>query len=199
MSDGLVVALSSEIWEDKVPGDCFEECGGSVRLGTQTLSQIHGFQGKSSLFLWAGLVMRDQSKGWTFKLMICSRFPPPLLFNQSFADLPHRPVLVDLTVEEGQRLKVIYGSCAGFHAIDVDSGNNYDIYIPVHVSYAVVRQQWLLTCETYRSSSLLFSSQTDPEPRDTARNCVPAQLRRHGNAAVLRGRRRLRQHIRTHH
>lgn len=56
------------------------------------------------------------------------------LLNQSFADLPHRPVLVDLTVEEGQRLKVIYGSCAGFHAIDVDSGNNYDIYIPVHVS-----------------------------------------------------------------
>uniref|UniRef100_A0AAX7SIF1 non-specific serine/threonine protein kinase n=1 Tax=Astatotilapia calliptera TaxID=8154 RepID=A0AAX7SIF1_ASTCA len=48
-------------------------------------------------------------------------------------NLPHRPVLVDLTVEEGQRLKVIYGSCAGFHAIDVDSGNNYDIYIPVHV------------------------------------------------------------------
>ena len=53
---------------------------------------------------------------------------------QSFGDLPHRPLLVDLTVEEGQRLKVIYGSCAGFHAIDVDSGNNYDIYIPVHVS-----------------------------------------------------------------
>uniref|UniRef100_A0A673C8S1 non-specific serine/threonine protein kinase n=1 Tax=Sphaeramia orbicularis TaxID=375764 RepID=A0A673C8S1_9TELE len=54
---------------------------------------------------------------------------------KSFADLPHRPVLVDLTVEEGQRLKVIYGSCAGFHAIDVDSGNNYDIYIPVHVGF----------------------------------------------------------------
>lgn len=32
-------------------------------------------------------------------------------------------------------MKVIYGSCAGFHAIDVDSGNNYDIYIPVHVSW----------------------------------------------------------------
>ncbi|KAH0626011.1 hypothetical protein JD844_000708 [Phrynosoma platyrhinos] len=55
---------------------------------------------------------------------------------KSFADLPHRPLLVELTVEEGQRLKVIYGSCAGFHAIDVDSGNNYDIYIPVHVSRA---------------------------------------------------------------
>ncbi|XP_014583815.1 misshapen-like kinase 1 isoform X8 [Equus przewalskii] len=52
---------------------------------------------------------------------------------KSFADLPHRPLLVDLTVEEGQRLKVIYGSSAGFHAVDVDSGNSYDIYIPVHV------------------------------------------------------------------
>uniref|UniRef100_A0A3P8PT38 non-specific serine/threonine protein kinase n=1 Tax=Astatotilapia calliptera TaxID=8154 RepID=A0A3P8PT38_ASTCA len=56
---------------------------------------------------------------------------------KSFSDLPHRPVLVDLTVEEGQRLKVIYGSCAGFHAIDVDSGNNYDIYIPVHIQSQV--------------------------------------------------------------
>nr|KAF6457517.1 misshapen like kinase 1 [Rousettus aegyptiacus] len=52
---------------------------------------------------------------------------------KSFADLPHRPLLVDLTVEEGQRLKVIYGSSAGFHAVDVDSGNSYDIYIPVHI------------------------------------------------------------------
>uniref|UniRef100_A0AAY4EDJ8 non-specific serine/threonine protein kinase n=1 Tax=Denticeps clupeoides TaxID=299321 RepID=A0AAY4EDJ8_9TELE len=56
---------------------------------------------------------------------------------KSFSDLPHRPQLVDLTVEEGQRLKVIYGSCAGFHAIDVDSGNNYDIYIPVHIQSQV--------------------------------------------------------------
>ncbi|XP_041948422.1 misshapen-like kinase 1 isoform X5 [Alosa sapidissima] len=56
---------------------------------------------------------------------------------KSFSDLPHRPCLVDLTVEEGQRLKVIYGSSAGFHAIDVDSGNNYDIYIPVHIQSQV--------------------------------------------------------------
>lgn len=53
---------------------------------------------------------------------------------QSFTELQHRPQLVDLTVEEGQRLKVIYGSSVGFHVIDVDSGNPYDIYIPSHVS-----------------------------------------------------------------
>ncbi|KAM9498577.1 misshapen-like kinase 1 isoform 9-T9 [Salvelinus alpinus] len=57
---------------------------------------------------------------------------------KSFVDLPHRPQLVDLTVEEGQRLKVIYGSIAGFHAIDVDSGNNYDIYIPVHIQCQIM-------------------------------------------------------------
>ncbi|KAM9749079.1 misshapen-like kinase 1 isoform 2-T2 [Dama dama] len=61
---------------------------------------------------------------------------------KSFADLPHRPLLVDLTVEEGQRLKVIYGSSAGFHAVDVDSGNSYDIYIPVHVSLAGPWAEW---------------------------------------------------------
>ncbi|XP_035277283.1 traf2 and NCK-interacting protein kinase-like isoform X10 [Anguilla anguilla] len=52
---------------------------------------------------------------------------------KSFTDLQHRPQLVDLTVEEGQRLKVIFGSSIGFHVIDVDSGNPYDIYIPSHI------------------------------------------------------------------
>uniref|UniRef100_A0A3B4AA91 non-specific serine/threonine protein kinase n=1 Tax=Periophthalmus magnuspinnatus TaxID=409849 RepID=A0A3B4AA91_9GOBI len=52
---------------------------------------------------------------------------------KSFTELQHRPLLVDLTVEEGQRLKVIYGSTVGFHVIDVDSGNPYDIYIPSHI------------------------------------------------------------------
>ncbi|XP_075905227.1 TRAF2 and NCK interacting kinase b isoform X11 [Nelusetta ayraudi] len=52
---------------------------------------------------------------------------------KSFTELQHRPLLVDLTVEEGQRLKVIYGSSVGFHVIDVDSGNPYDIYIPSHI------------------------------------------------------------------
>ncbi|XP_061782111.1 mitogen-activated protein kinase kinase kinase kinase 4-like isoform X4 [Nerophis lumbriciformis] len=52
---------------------------------------------------------------------------------KSFGDLVHKPLLVDLTVEEGQRLKVIYGSCLGFHAVDVDSGAVYDIYLPTHI------------------------------------------------------------------
>ncbi|XP_030623213.1 TRAF2 and NCK interacting kinase b isoform X4 [Chanos chanos] len=56
---------------------------------------------------------------------------------KSFTDLQHKPQLVDLTVEEGQRLKVIYGSSVGFHVIDVDSGNPYDIYIPSHIQSSV--------------------------------------------------------------
>lgn len=53
---------------------------------------------------------------------------------QSFGELNHRPLLVDLTVEEQTRLKVIYGSADGFHAVDLDSATVYDIYLPKHVS-----------------------------------------------------------------
>ncbi|XP_015216649.1 TRAF2 and NCK-interacting protein kinase isoform X4 [Lepisosteus oculatus] len=56
---------------------------------------------------------------------------------KSFTDLQHKPQLVDLTVEEGQRLKVIYGSSVGFHVIDVDSGNPYDVYIPSHIQSSI--------------------------------------------------------------
>ncbi|XP_026042213.1 traf2 and NCK-interacting protein kinase-like isoform X4 [Astatotilapia calliptera] len=52
---------------------------------------------------------------------------------KSFRTLPQKPLSVDLTVEEGQRLKVIYGSVSGFHAIDVDSGTPYDLYLPTHI------------------------------------------------------------------
>jgi len=51
---------------------------------------------------------------------------------KSFPDLLYKPLLVDLTVEEGIRLKVIYGSREGFHAVDLDNGHVYDIYIPAH-------------------------------------------------------------------
>ena len=55
---------------------------------------------------------------------------------QSFGELAHRPLLVDLTVEDNTRLKVIYGSCDGFHAVDLDSATVYDIYLPKHVRLA---------------------------------------------------------------
>ncbi|KAM8910228.1 mitogen-activated protein kinase kinase kinase kinase 4-like isoform 5-T5 [Spinachia spinachia] len=56
---------------------------------------------------------------------------------KSFRSLPQKPLSVDLTVEEGQRLKVIYGSLSGFHAIDVDSGTPYDLYLPTHIQGSI--------------------------------------------------------------
>ncbi|XP_071979461.1 nik-related protein kinase isoform X1 [Engystomops pustulosus] len=52
---------------------------------------------------------------------------------KSFSSLHQKPLFVDLTVENGQRLKVIFGSSVGFHAIDVDSGTVYDLYLPTHI------------------------------------------------------------------
>lgn len=57
---------------------------------------------------------------------------------KSFGELQHRPLLVDLTIEEGTRLKVIYGSADGFHAVDLDTASVYDIYIPKHTQGAIV-------------------------------------------------------------
>uniref|UniRef100_A0AAX7UEL4 non-specific serine/threonine protein kinase n=1 Tax=Astatotilapia calliptera TaxID=8154 RepID=A0AAX7UEL4_ASTCA len=71
---------------------------------------------------------------------------------KSFGDLVHKPLLVDLTVEEGQRLKVIYGSYSGFHAVDVDSGAVYDIYLPTHV-----RTQ----SHSYNSHAIIILPNTD--------------------------------------
>lgn len=54
---------------------------------------------------------------------------------KAFGELMHKPLLVDLTIEEGSRLKVIYGSAQGFHAVDLDSATVFDIYIPAHVRF----------------------------------------------------------------
>ncbi|XP_052217159.1 mitogen-activated protein kinase kinase kinase kinase 4-like isoform X4 [Dreissena polymorpha] len=57
---------------------------------------------------------------------------------KSFGDLAQKPQIVDLTVEEGQRLKVLYGSKYGFHAVDVDTASVYDLYIPQHTHGPIV-------------------------------------------------------------
>ncbi|KRY13984.1 Serine/threonine-protein kinase mig-15 [Trichinella patagoniensis] len=56
----------------------------------------------------------------------------------SFGQLTHQPLIVDLTVEENARLKVLYGSSEGFHAIDLDSASIYDIHVPTHVQGFIV-------------------------------------------------------------
>jgi hypothetical protein len=54
-----------------------------------------------------------------------------------FSQLTYSPLLVDLTIEEGSRLKVIYGSKYGFHAIDLDTSNQIDIYLPQQVYISI--------------------------------------------------------------
>ena len=88
---------------------------------------------------------------------------PSFCVCQSFTELQHRPLLVDLTVEEGQRLKVIYGSCSGFHAVDVDSGAVYDIYLPTHVSARPRRSSYL--CFSHPSLSFSNASSSPPPLR----------------------------------
>lgn len=51
---------------------------------------------------------------------------------KSIPELTNKPLLVDLTIEENQRLKVIYASSIGFHAIDLDTHTVFDLYIPSH-------------------------------------------------------------------
>ncbi|KAG4071023.1 hypothetical protein HA402_001460 [Bradysia odoriphaga] len=57
---------------------------------------------------------------------------------KSFGELDHRPLLVDLTIEDQSRLKVIYGSAEGFHAVDLDSATVYDIYLPKHTQGPII-------------------------------------------------------------
>uniref|UniRef100_A0A1I8EQ50 non-specific serine/threonine protein kinase n=1 Tax=Wuchereria bancrofti TaxID=6293 RepID=A0A1I8EQ50_WUCBA len=56
---------------------------------------------------------------------------------KAFSQLTHLPLIVDLTVEKNSRLKVLYGSREGFHAIDLDSGSIDDIYTPANTETVV--------------------------------------------------------------
>ncbi|XP_056624995.1 misshapen-like kinase 1 isoform X2 [Triplophysa dalaica] len=74
---------------------------------------------------------------------------------KSFTSLPQKPLSVDLTVENGQRLKVIYGSHFGFHAIDVDSGTPFDLYLPSHIQ-GVIRPHAVIILPSSSGMELLL-------------------------------------------
>lgn len=84
--------------------------------------------------------------------------------------------------------------------MDVDSGAVYDIYLPTHVraettdTIITVAFARILTLEL----SVLFGV-LDPDQYSVARHHHPAKHRRHRAAGVLRGRGRVRQHLRPHH
>ena len=117
-----------------------------------------------------------------------------------------QPLLVDLTIEDGSRLKVLYGSMEGFHAIDVDSGSLYDVYIPPHTQGeprgGSRPRVWAFRGSRRRTLTILiptwiFStwSRSDPTSHDrgVAQHFGPAA------ADVLRQRRRLRGHLWQNH
>lgn len=74
---------------------------------------------------------------------------------KSFHELVHKPLLVDMTIEEDIRLKVIYGSREGFHAVDLDNGHVYDIYIPVH-SQGPITPHTIITLAKSKGMQLLL-------------------------------------------
>ena len=74
---------------------------------------------------------------------------------KSFTDLANKPQIVDLLVEEGQRLKVVYGSNSGFHAIDVDTTSLYDLYIPSHAQLPITPHTIVVLPNTNQMQLLL--------------------------------------------
>lgn len=74
---------------------------------------------------------------------------------KSFPELLHKPLLVDMTIEEDIRLKVIYGSREGFHAVDLDNGHVYDIYIPGH-SQGAITPHTIITLPNSKGMQLLL-------------------------------------------
>lgn len=66
--------------------------------------------------------------------------------DKLFSSLHFRPLLVDLTVEENQRLKVIYGSEAGFHAIDLDTNTVFDLYLCPKVCVPIFLSTYRRSC-----------------------------------------------------
>ncbi|GFT70843.1 hypothetical protein TNCV_4163281 [Trichonephila clavipes] len=100
----------------------------------------HGFKDWENTFrIWSGNVKYERIKFLVIALKesveIYAWAPKPyhkFMAFKSFSDLLHKPLLVDLTVEENIRLKVIFGSADGFHAVDLDSGAVYDVYLPTH-------------------------------------------------------------------
>ncbi|XP_051514496.1 misshapen-like kinase 1 isoform X2 [Myxocyprinus asiaticus] len=85
---------------------------------------------------------------------------------KSFSSLPQKPLSVDLTVENGQRLKVIYGSHSGFHAIDVDSGSPFDLYLPSHIQ-GVIRPHAIIILPGSSGMELLLCYEDEGVYTDT--------------------------------
>uniref|UniRef100_A0AC35TPK6 CNH domain-containing protein n=1 Tax=Rhabditophanes sp. KR3021 TaxID=114890 RepID=A0AC35TPK6_9BILA len=112
--------LEREIFEDGV-----EKRNGWVNVGDlQNILHFKIIRYERIKFLIIGLEDSIELHAWTLRPY--NRF----MAFKSFGELGHQPLIVDLTIEESARLKILYGSNAGFHSIDLDSTKISDIYIP---------------------------------------------------------------------
>ncbi|XP_063712581.1 serine/threonine-protein kinase mig-15-like isoform X2 [Symsagittifera roscoffensis] len=75
---------------------------------------------------------------------------------KSFPNLTYTPRLVDLKIEDGNRLKVIYGSDRGFHAVDLDSSRCFDLYLPQHTGTGSVVPHCMVTFPGSNGTKLLL-------------------------------------------
>lgn len=110
----------------------------------------------------------------------------------------HRPLLVDLTIEDQSRLKVIYGSAEGFHAVDLDSATVYDIYLPKHVSQVNELHFFAATATTtaycnrlilkwpFLMIKMFWNFVLDSGSNNTTLHCGTAEFERYAIASVLR-------------
>jgi TRAF2/NCK-interacting kinase len=112
--------------------------------------------------IWSGNVKYERIKFLVIALKesveIYAWAPKPyhkFMAFKSFPDLVHKPLLVDMTIEEGIRLKVIYGSSEGFHAVDLDCGAVYDIYVPAH-SQGPITPHTIITLPNSKGLQLLL-------------------------------------------
>lgn len=91
---------------------------------------------------------------------------------------------MDLTIEDQSRLKVIYGSAEGFHAVDLDSATVYDIYLPKHVSTIAIASNRLhlyySSLQLYCFINFLFQTQGPIIP-----HCIVALPNSNGTQLLL--------------
>ncbi|XP_053213603.1 TRAF2 and NCK-interacting protein kinase-like isoform X3 [Panonychus citri] len=113
--------------------------------------------------IWSGNVKYEKIKFLVIALRdsieIYAWAPKPyhkFMAFKSFTDLIHKPLLVDMTIEEGIRFKVIYGSKEGFHAVDLDNGHVYDIYIPSLQTQGPVTPHTIVTLPNSKGLQLLL-------------------------------------------
>ncbi|KAK6060857.1 hypothetical protein COOONC_01482, partial [Cooperia oncophora] len=128
--------LLSPLFKGSASGGSAEKRNGWVNVGDlQGAVHFKIIRYERIKFLVVLFLARDSPLGigggcTFFRLEDTIEALPQNKLAESFGALSHLPLIVDLTVEENARLKVLYGSHEGFHAIDLDSAAIYDIYTP---------------------------------------------------------------------